>query len=91
MCTGYSSDVTDQEWSVIEKELNKNKGKQGRPPPSDARKLWDAIFYITKNGCFWRDLPKDFGHWKRVYNYFSRLKHRGLIKIIMDKIKDHHG
>ncbi|WP_082068332.1 transposase [Rickettsia endosymbiont of Ixodes pacificus] len=22
------------------------------------------MFYITKNGCFWRDLPKDFGPWK---------------------------
>ncbi|WP_367889945.1 hypothetical protein [Rickettsia endosymbiont of Ixodes pacificus] len=19
---------------------------------------------MTKNGCFWRDLPKDFGPWK---------------------------
>ncbi|WP_202149129.1 transposase, partial [Candidatus Sarmatiella mevalonica] len=60
--------------------IYKRRGKQGRPPPRDARRLWDGIFYITKNGCFWRDLPKDFGPWKRVFNYFNRLKHRGILE-----------
>ena len=67
----YSSDVKEIEWEKISKVLNINKGKQGRPPPKDARKLWDGIFYVLKQGCFWRDLPKEFGHWKRVYNYFK--------------------
>jgi putative transposase len=88
MGAGYSSDLTDRAWSIIEKELHTNKGKRGRPPPKDARKMWDAFFYITKNGCFWRDLPKDFGDWKRVYNYFSRLKHRGVIEAIMHKVRE---
>jgi len=87
MARGYSSDVTDKEWCIIEKELNKNKGKRGRPPPADARHMWNAIFYVTKNGCFWRDLPRDFGDWKRIYNYFSRLKHRGVLTKIMDRVR----
>ena len=82
----YSSDVNDKEWSEIGKVLYKGKGLSGRPPPKDARNLWNALFYITKNGCFWRDLPKDFGHWKRVYNYFNRLKHRGVLDEVMHKI-----
>ena len=86
MSGGYSSDLTDQEWSVIHQEITKNQGKRGRPPPKDARQMWNALFYITKNGCYWRDLPKDFGHWKRIYNYFSRLKHRGVIKALKDRI-----
>ncbi|WP_410519703.1 transposase [Candidatus Cyrtobacter comes] len=28
------------------------------------------MFYVTKNGCFWRDLPKDFGPWKIVLSYW---------------------
>ena len=79
----YSSDTTDKEWEIIESVINKRKGKQGRPPPADARKLWDGIFYVNKNGCFWRDIPKEFGPWKRVFNYFNRLKHRGLIDELM--------
>lgn len=84
---GYTSDTSDEEWELIEEVINKRKGKQGRPPPKDARLLWDGIFYITKNGCFWRDLPKDFGLWKRVYNYFNRLKHRGVIEDLMNSTR----
>ena len=87
MTKGYSSDVSDKEWRVIEKVLNKRKGLSGRPPPRDARMLWDAMFYVTKNGCFWRDLPRDFGDWKRVYNYFNTLKHRGILDEVMDEIR----
>ncbi len=87
MSNKYSSDTSDKEWDLIEKIINKRKGQQGRPPPKDARRLWDAMFYVTKNGCFWRDLPKDFGHWKRVFNYFNRLKHRGIIEDLMNETR----
>ena len=36
-----------------------------------------------KNCCFWQDLQKEFG---RVYNYYNRLKHRGLLEEIMHYI-----
>ena len=84
----YSSDTSDEDWSMIEKVIHKRRGQQGRPPPKDARLLWDGIFYITKNGCFWRDLPKDFGPWKRVFNYFNRLKHRGVLEELMHHARD---
>jgi len=86
MKQSYSSDVSDEEWALIWCVLHKRKGLQGRPPPRDARLLWNALFYVTKNGCFWRDLPRDFGHWKRVYNYFNRLKHRGVLEEVMDAV-----
>jgi transposase len=34
-------------------------------------------------GCFGRDIPKEFGYWKRVYNYFNNLKRRGVIDEVM--------
>jgi transposase len=83
----YSSDVSDKEWCVIESVLNKHKGLSGRPPPRDARMLWNAMFYVTKNVCFWRDIPHDFGDWKGVYNYFNRLKHRGVLDEVMDETR----
>ena len=85
--TGYSSDVSDREWAIISKRLYKEKGASGRPPPHDARKLWNGMFYVTKNGCYWRDIPKEFGDWKRLYNYFNRLKHRGVLDEVMDDIR----
>ena len=84
MSEAYSSDLSDREWEEIARVLNKNKGKSGRPPPSDARMMFNAMFYVTKNGCFWRDMPKEYGNWKRIYNYFNTLKHRGVLEEIMD-------
>ena len=84
----YSSDLKEEEWLKISLIINKRKGLQGRPPPRDAKILWNGIFYVVKNGCFWRDLPKEFGHWKRVYNYYNRLKHRGLLEEIMHYIRE---
>ena len=83
---GYSSDLTDAEWEIISTVIYSRKGKQGRPPPSDARMLWDGIFYVCKNGCFWRDIPDTFGPWKRVYNYFNRLKHRKVIDKLNEEV-----
>ena len=87
MSKKYTSDLRDEEWKIIEKIINKRKGQQGRPPPKDVRRLWDGMFSGTKNGCFWRDLPKDFGPWKRIFNYFNRLKHRGIIEDLINETK----
>ncbi|GGK31181.1 hypothetical protein GCM10011583_73800 [Streptomyces camponoticapitis] len=31
----------------------------------------DAIFYVVRTGCAWRQLPKDFAPWPTVYWYFT--------------------
>ena len=30
----------------------------------------NALLYINRNGCTWRNLPHDFPPWRTVYNYF---------------------
>ncbi len=46
--------------------------------PSQRKSRWclkdvvDAILYVTKNGCVWRDLPADFPNWQTVYWYFRK-------------------
>ncbi|MCL2711493.1 MAG: transposase [Planctomycetaceae bacterium] len=32
--------------------------------------FFHALQYIAKNGCTWRALPKDFGHWNTIYCRF---------------------
>ena len=39
---------------------------------ADHRKVIDGIFFRTRAGCPWRDLPEGFGHWKTVYNRHRR-------------------
>lgn len=52
MSKRYSSDTSDKEWELIEKIINRKKGQKGHPPPRDARRLWDGIFYVTKKWLF---------------------------------------
>ena len=32
----------------------------------------NGIFYVTKNGCIWRDLPGEFPPWQTVYWYYRK-------------------
>ena len=34
----------------------------------------DAIFWLLRTGCQWRNLPPNFPHWQAVYYYFDRWK-----------------
>ena len=45
--------------------------KQTRPRKHDLYIIFNAILYIIKNGCTWRDLPRDFPDYRVVYHYFS--------------------
>ncbi|MEZ2339593.1 transposase [Microcoleus sp.] len=51
---GYSSDVTDKEWEIIEPLLPQK--KKTRPPVWTKRQILNGIFYQLKNGCNWSDL-----------------------------------
>jgi transposase len=31
----------------------------------------DAILYVVRTGCAWRQLPADFPPWQTVYWYFN--------------------
>jgi len=44
--------------------------------------LVNAILYVLKNGCLWRDVPGEFPPWGTVYWYFSKWQDAG----VLDKI-----
>jgi putative transposase len=58
---GYPSDLTDEQWALIRTLLPKRRsGQPGRKPMVSRRDLLDAIFYLLRTGCQWRQLPHDF-------------------------------
>ena len=77
----YPSDLTDNEWRLL-KELIDKHGPQpergGRPRIYELRTIVNAILYVNKTGCQWRQLPKEFPPWDTVYGYFRRWRHSGL-------------
>jgi putative transposase len=66
----YGTDLTDAQWNFIEPFLPKRRSR-GRPP-TDRRRVLDAIFYIIKGGIQWRLLPVNFPPWQTVYHIFRR-------------------
>lgn len=42
----------------------------------------NAIRYLTRTGCGWRMLPKDFPAWQTVYWWFRRFVRQALFKTI---------
>lgn len=72
----YTSDMTDEEWELI-RPLMPPKWTGGRPREVDLREIVNAIFYLVRNGCQWRDIPEGFPPWKTVYNYMRAFESDG--------------
>ncbi len=84
----YTSDLTDSEWKLIDYCFPKP-SRKGRPRRHSFRELLNAIFYLVKTGCQWRNLPKDFAPWRTVYHYFRLWKRNGLWKQIHTHLRIH--
>ncbi|WSJ82438.1 transposase [Streptomyces sp. NBC_01304] len=66
--SGYPSDLTDGQWVLIEPLLPAARvgPKGGRREKHPRRRIVDAIFYVVRTGCAWRQLPKGFPPWPTV-------------------------
>lgn len=61
----YSSDLTDEQWALLEPVFNAP-GKRGPKHAPDLRRVVDAMLYVSHTGCQWRYLPTSFGPWTRA-------------------------
>ncbi len=64
----YTSDLSDTQWEIIKPLLKEEKYRS----IEKKREFINAVFYLVKTGCQWRNLPSDFPKWKTVYTFFRR-------------------
>lgn len=76
----YTSNVTDSQWALVKEYFETDPAVGGRPRRHSARTLLDAIFYVMRTGCSWRDLPGDFPPWKTVWRARQRWHDRGVLQ-----------
>jgi len=50
--------------------------------------LLNAIFYVVRTGCQWRNLPTHFAPWGTTYHYFRLWKRSGLWKQIHTHLRE---
>ncbi len=83
----YPSDLNDQEWALLEPLIPPAK-RGGRPRTVNMREVLNAIFYVLKTGCQWRQLPRDFPPKGTVYHYFNTWRKDGTWARINDALRE---
>ncbi|MFF7047804.1 IS5 family transposase [Streptomyces griseorubiginosus] len=86
---GYPSDLTDGQWALVEPLLPPARvgPKGGRREKHPRRRIVNAIFYVVRTGCSWRQLPKDFPPWPTVYWYFTWWHDDGTVERVHDALR----
>ena len=76
MTQAYPSDLSDDQWDLLETLLPPAK-TGGRPRSVDLRQVVNAILYVLVSGCAWSYLPHDYPNYKTVYHYFAQWRDDG--------------
>lgn len=82
----YPTDLTDAEWEILKHMIPEAK-PGGRPEKYPKREIMNAIRYVTRTGCQWRNIPNDFPPWESVYYYFRCWRMDGVWKRIHDRLR----
>jgi len=69
--THYPTDMTDAQWDIIQSLIPPAKSG-GRPRTTDMRMVVNGTLYVSRSGCQWRLLPKEYPPWGTVYHYYRR-------------------
>jgi transposase len=83
----YPSDLTDEQWEIVEPMLPLIKSP-GRIPKHPRRAIVDAILYVVRSGCSWRQLPIDFPPWQTVYWQFQQWEQRQVTERILEELRE---
>src|ERR1017187_1372061 len=87
----YPSDLTDKQWSRLSPLLNEPRVERhagGRPRKHEQRRVVDALLYVVKTGCQWRQLPSDFPPWKTVHEHFRAWRDSGVWERIGQTLRE---
>ena len=72
----YPSDVTDEEWSLVEHLIPPAK-RGGRRREVAPRDIINGVMYVRSSGCGWRYVPKDLPPRSTLHGYFQRWDYDG--------------
>ena len=85
MRKSYPSDLTDDQWALIEPHIPVF--DLGRPREVDMREVLNTILYLNRSGCQWDMLPHDLLAKSTVYDYFARWRDDGTWQRMMDALR----
>ncbi|MBS4169002.1 transposase [Parachlamydia sp. AcF125] len=86
MRASYGTDLSDAEWNLIKHLVEKP--RVGFQEKYSRKEILNAIFYITRTGCQWRNLPHDFPPWQTVYGNFRNWETTGVFEQINTALRE---
>jgi len=81
--------LADAIWERFRTVIRQHRSPSGAPSELVDRDFVEAVLYISRVGCPWRDLPKQFGDWNAVYQRFRRWEKRGIWKVLFEELPEH--
>jgi putative transposase len=82
----YPSDLTDDQWAVLEPLIPPAK-HGGAPRTVDLREVLNTLFYQCRSGCQWDMLPHDLVPKSTAYDYFLRWRDDGTWAKLVDALR----
>jgi transposase len=77
----YPSDLTDEEWALVEPLIPPGK-RGGGKRTVNLREVVNGVMYVLSTGCQWRYLPKDLPPKSTVHSYFGLWNWDGTLDVI---------
>src|SRR4051812_35156731 len=82
----YRSDLTDEQWAVVE-PLLPPATPGGRPREVDLREVVNTLLYQARTGVQWDYLPHDLAPKSTAYDYFARWRDDGTWQRVVDALR----
>ena len=84
----YPTDLTDDQWAIIEPLIPAAKTRYGgRPRTICMREVTNTILYLNRSGCQWDMLPHDLVPKSTTYDYFAQWRDDGTLTTIVDALR----
>jgi transposase len=82
----HRHDLTDAEWARLEPLLPDQVPRRGGRW-ADHRTVLNGMFWRTRCGVPWRDVPPAFGSWKTIANRHRRWSGDGTLAGVLDALR----
>jgi putative transposase len=82
----YKTDVTDEQWALVEALIPPAVPKAGCQP-TNVREILNTILYQNHTGCQWDMLPHDLSAKSTTYDYYKAWQDQGVWELLVDTLR----
>ena len=83
--------IPEELWELIEPVIPKREFlPTGGRPRTDPRKILDAVLFVLRTGCQWKELPKEFGSGSTCHRRFQQWVEAGVWDKMLRRLLRHY-